>query len=103
MAQVGHDNNASQFFFTLAPTPELNGKNTMFGKVAGDTFYNMVELAARECDHNERPLEPHRIKATVVLANPFDDIVPRDFKRRPKRTKEERLAEKQQQQFTLQK
>jgi cyclophilin family peptidyl-prolyl cis-trans isomerase len=33
MAQVGHDKNGSQFFFTLTPAPELNGKNTLFGKV----------------------------------------------------------------------
>lgn len=33
MANSDVDDNASQFFFTMAPTPELQNKNTLFGKV----------------------------------------------------------------------
>lgn len=33
MANAGRDDNASQFFFTLGPTQELQGKHTIFGKV----------------------------------------------------------------------
>lgn len=29
----GPDENGTQFFFTLSRTDELNGKNTIFGKV----------------------------------------------------------------------
>lgn len=46
----GKDSNASQFFFTLAETKELTGKNTMFGKVMGDTIYNLVRWGEREIE-----------------------------------------------------
>ena len=40
MANGGrNDDNTSQFFLTLAKAEELNGKNTMFGRVEGDTIY----------------------------------------------------------------
>ena len=37
MANTGRNTNTSHFFFTLGVTAELNGKNTIFGKVVGDT------------------------------------------------------------------
>ena len=45
MANGGKDDNASQFFITLGPTNDLNKKHTIFGKVTGDTIYNLVKLA----------------------------------------------------------
>ncbi|XP_040166859.1 spliceosome-associated protein CWC27 homolog [Anopheles arabiensis] len=77
MANSGRNDNASQFFFTMGPTPELQNQNTLFGKVAGDTIYNMLKLEEGEVYENERPHFTHRIIRTEVLNNPFDDIVPR--------------------------
>ncbi|XP_054613872.1 spliceosome-associated protein CWC27 homolog isoform X2 [Dunckerocampus dactyliophorus] len=81
MANAGPHDNGSQFFFTLGRADELNNKHTIFGKVTGDTVYNMLRLAEVECDGDERPLNPHKIKSTEVLHSPFDDIEPRETKK----------------------
>lgn len=82
MANSERNDNGSQFFFTLAETPELQNKNTIFAKVAGDTIYNMLKMEEGIIDENERPLYPHKIIKTEILLNPFDDIIPRQ---KPKR------------------
>lgn len=73
------DSNTSQFFITLAETPELQKKNTIFGKVSGNTIYNILRMAELEVDGDDRPLEPPFIKKCEVLNNPFDDIIVRDI------------------------
>ncbi|XP_066506843.1 spliceosome-associated protein CWC27 homolog [Hoplias malabaricus] len=89
MANAGPHDNGSQFFFTLGRADELNNKHTIFGKVTGDTLYNMLRLADVECDNNERPLNPHKIRSTEVLHSPFDDIVPREIRVKKEKSKEE--------------
>lgn len=92
MANAGRDDNASQFFFTLGEAPELQNKHTLFGKVTGDTVFNMLKLEESEVDQNERPMYPQRILKTEVLLNPFEDIVPREVLR--SKTKEKKKKEK---------
>ena len=77
MANAGKDDNGSQFFFTMGPTQELQNKHTLFGKVVGDTIYNMIKLAEVETGPDDRPLHPPKILKTKVLVNPFPDIEPR--------------------------
>lgn len=78
MANGGErDDNGSQFFFTLGETMELQNKHTIFGKVTGDTIFNMLKLEDADIDGNERPLFPYKISKTEILLNPFDDIEPR--------------------------
>lgn len=86
MANSGPNDNGSQFFFTLGPTPELMNKHTIFAKVSGNTVYNILKLQEGEIDANERPLYPHKIIKTEVLSNPFDDIVPRVIKKKEEET-----------------
>lgn len=73
------DTNGSQFFFTLDKTEELNGKNTLFGRIAGDTIYNLAKMGETEVDEGtERPLYPIKIERVEILVNPFDDIKKRE-------------------------
>lgn len=88
MANSGKDDNGSQFFFTLGEATELQNKHTIFGKVGGDTIYNVLKMQDGEIDANERPVYPYKINKTEILVNPFDDIVPR------RTTKSERSGEK---------
>lgn len=69
----GVDNNM-QFFFTLDQTPELQNTHTIFGKVTGDTIYNMIKLNDCQTDHNDRVIYPHKINKVKILNNPFPDI-----------------------------
>lgn len=93
MANAGPHDNGSQFFFTLGRADELNNKHTIFGKVTGDTVYNMLRLTEVDIDDEERPRNPHRIKSCEVLFNPFDDIIPREIKK-PKKEKPEEEVKK---------
>eukprot|EP00124_Ichthyophonus_hoferi_P001362 Ihof_evm10s68 gene=Ihof_evmTU10s68 len=77
MANAATNDNRSQFFITLDKTEELNRKHTIFGKVTGDTIFNVLRIGELETDQEDRPLEAPRIKSIVILSNPFDDIVPR--------------------------
>ena len=78
MANGGTKNdNGSQFFITLAATPELEGRNTMFGRVVGDTVFNAMRMgeAEMEKEGSERPLYPTKVTGAQVLVNPFEDMV----------------------------
>ncbi|KAJ2399063.1 Peptidyl-prolyl isomerase cwc27 [Coemansia sp. RSA 2559] len=78
MANSGPNENRSQFFITLAPTPELQKKNTLFATVVGDSLFNALKLGECEVDkETERPIYPRKIINTRVLDNPFADIITR--------------------------
>jgi peptidyl-prolyl cis-trans isomerase SDCCAG10 len=78
MANKGKNQNESQFFFTFDATPELNHKNTLFGKIVGSTLFNMLKMEELEIDsETERPLYPPKILSISIIHNPFDDILPR--------------------------
>nr|XP_043628641.1 peptidyl-prolyl cis-trans isomerase CYP57 [Erigeron canadensis] len=70
--------NGSQFFITLDRCDWLDRKHTIFGKVTGDSLYNLLNLGEIETDKDDRPLEsPPKILSIEILWNPFDDVVPR--------------------------
>ncbi|EAA33928.1 peptidyl-prolyl isomerase cwc-27 [Neurospora crassa OR74A] len=91
------DTNSSQFFFTLGKADELTGKNTMFGRVAGDTIYNLAKIGEAEVEEGgERPLYPIKITRIEILINPFDDMQKREKKPRPQQISRPTPAEKKQ-------
>ena len=74
------DDNGSQFFLTLGKTAELDGRNTMFGRVVGDTIYNLMKMGEAEltdAEGSERPLYPTKITGAEILVNPFEDMMAR--------------------------
>lgn len=78
MANSGQKNdNGSQFFLTLGATNELDGRNTMFGRVVGDTIYNLMKMGEAELAEagGEKPLYPTKITGAEILVNPFEDMV----------------------------
>lgn len=73
------NSNQSQFFITLDSCDWLQGKHTIFGKVTGNTIYNVTRMGEVEVGEMDRPVDDIRILRMEVLLNPFEDIVPRYF------------------------
>lgn len=68
----------SIFFISLAPNIAINReRHTIFGKVVGDTIYNLIKVNEFQVDEDERPLYPPTIERAEVISNPFPDVRPR--------------------------
>ena len=75
--------NGSQFFLTLGETRELEGRNTLFGRVVGDTIYNLMKMGEAELETggtSERPMYPTKVTGAEILVNPFEDMIMREVK-----------------------
>ena len=80
MANPGVSNqNGSQFFITCGECSWLDKKHTVFGKVDGQTIFNVLKISEvdTEGDHPTCTPEP-MILGCEVISHPFEDIIPRN-------------------------
>jgi len=74
--------NQSQFFITAGECTWLDKKHTIFGKVEGNTVFNMLRINELETNkETQRPVcDPiPTILRVEVTINPFEDLMPRNL------------------------
>jgi peptidyl-prolyl cis-trans isomerase A (cyclophilin A) len=65
MANAGPGTNGSQFFITVAPTPHLNGRHTIFGEVVQGS--EIVDAIAKtETDRGDRPVKDVVLESVTI-------------------------------------
>jgi peptidyl-prolyl isomerase D len=78
MANAGPNTNGSQFFITTVPTPHLDGKHVVFGRVRANRGL-VRRIEDIETAASDRPVDPVKIAAAGVLSP--EEVAEEDAKR----------------------
>jgi cyclophilin family peptidyl-prolyl cis-trans isomerase len=73
MAHAGRDTGGSQFFLTFAPTPQLDGKHTVFGRVVSGMDV-LAKLQRRDPTDTEAPRPDKILEAEVLRKRPHEYV-----------------------------
>jgi cyclophilin family peptidyl-prolyl cis-trans isomerase len=68
MANAGPGTNGSQFFITLAPTPHLDGRHTVFGKVISGMEV-VSKIGKIQTARGDRPVNDVKIEKVTIVRN----------------------------------
>ena len=69
MANAGPNTNGSQFFITFIPTPHLDGRHAVFGRVADDESLKVLNSLQRVDPQRPNPATvPDKIKSIAIEA-----------------------------------
>jgi peptidyl-prolyl cis-trans isomerase A (cyclophilin A) len=66
MANAGPNTGGSQFFITVEPTPWLDGKHSVFGKVI-EGINIIEEISKVDTDRNDKPLKDIMINSIQII------------------------------------
>jgi cyclophilin family peptidyl-prolyl cis-trans isomerase len=68
------NSNTGKFFITLREAPELQNRNTAFGKVVGDGIYTVLKISEGDLN-DESPVYPVKVIKSEILIPFFHDLV----------------------------
>ncbi|ODV69204.1 cyclophilin-like protein, partial [Hyphopichia burtonii NRRL Y-1933] len=70
----GNKSSVDSFFITLKELPQFNNEYVLFGKVIGNSVYNVVDISQSELVNDDTPRYPTKIQDISVSIKYFEDV-----------------------------